>query len=41
MDLRYPIGKFNYEGEPTAELLERWIKEIEELPFELKEAVRV
>ncbi|WP_026581317.1 YfiT family bacillithiol transferase [Bacillus sp. J33] len=40
MDLRYPIGKFNYDGEPTAELLERWIKEIEELPFELKEAVK-
>lgn len=40
MDLRYPIGKFNYEGEPTAELLERWIKEIEELPCELKEAVK-
>ncbi|PWW29515.1 putative damage-inducible protein DinB [Cytobacillus oceanisediminis] len=40
MDLRYPIGKFNYEGEPTAELLERWIKEIEELPLELKEAVK-
>lgn len=39
MDLRYPIGKFKYKVEPTTEVLERWIKEIEELPFQLKEAV--
>jgi hypothetical protein len=40
MDLRYPIGKFDYEGEPTIEVLERWIKEIEEAPFQLSEAVK-
>lgn len=40
MDLRYPIGKFNYVGEPTIEVFEMWIKEIEELPFYLKEAVK-
>jgi uncharacterized damage-inducible protein DinB len=40
MDLRYPIGKFNYEGEPTSEVLEKWIIEIEELPFQLTEAVK-
>ncbi|MGM0829207.1 MAG: YfiT family bacillithiol transferase [Bacillota bacterium] len=39
MDLRYPIGKFNYEGEPTIEVLEKWIIEIEEFPLQLKEAV--
>jgi uncharacterized damage-inducible protein DinB len=39
MDLRYPVGKFKYEGEPTSEVLEKWITEIEELPFQLMEAV--
>ncbi|MBM7584452.1 hypothetical protein JOC86_000989 [Bacillus pakistanensis] len=40
MDLRYPIGKFEYEGEPTPEVLKRWIKEIEDTPFQLREAVK-
>ncbi|WP_299742540.1 YfiT family bacillithiol transferase [uncultured Rossellomorea sp.] len=40
MDLRYPIGKFNYEGDPTTEELEKWIIEIEELPLQLTEAVK-
>ncbi|UOE53467.1 YfiT family bacillithiol transferase [Cytobacillus oceanisediminis] len=39
MDLRYPIGKFKYEGEPTTEVLDKWIIEIEELPLQLTEAV--
>lgn len=39
MDLRYPIGKFEFEGEPTTEVLEKWITEIEGLPFQLTKAV--
>ncbi|GGA50248.1 YfiT family bacillithiol transferase [Paenibacillus physcomitrellae] len=39
MDVRYPIGKFEWEGEISAEQRERWIQEIEELPGRLREAV--
>ncbi|MBU5210730.1 YfiT family bacillithiol transferase [Heyndrickxia sp. FSL K6-6286] len=39
MDLRYPIGKFNVNGKVTTEIIEQWIKEIEELPTRLTEAV--
>lgn len=40
MDLRYPIGPFRYEGEPTTETVESWIREIDQLPAQLEEAVR-
>ncbi|MGG2092116.1 YfiT family bacillithiol transferase [Bacillus sp. S13(2024)] len=40
MDLRYPIGQFTYEGNPTRDLIENWIKEIENLPAKLKEAIK-
>lgn len=39
MDLRYPIGKFEFAGEITAAQREQWIREIELLPAKLKEAV--
>lgn len=39
MDLRYPIGKFKVNGKVTTEIIEQWIKEIEELPARLTEAV--
>ncbi|ANS75854.1 metal-dependent hydrolase [Paenibacillus yonginensis] len=40
MDERYPIGKFEWEGEISAEQRERWMEEIEELPAKLRAAVR-
>ncbi|CAH0343980.1 YfiT family bacillithiol transferase [Bacillus sp. CECT 9360] len=40
MDLRYPIGEFNHEGTITLESINEWIKEIENAPGELKEAVK-
>lgn len=39
MDRRYPIGHFQFEGEITPSQRESWIKEIEESPSRLKEAV--
>ncbi|OEH91572.1 YfiT family bacillithiol transferase [Bacillus solimangrovi] len=39
MDLRYPIGEFDYVGDPTQEIVESWIKEIESTPSQLKKAV--
>ena len=40
MDLRYPIGTFQYEGEISREVISKWIREIEELPDLLREAVK-
>lgn len=40
MEARYPIGKFQFEGEITKSVAECWIKEIEALPGLLREAVR-
>ncbi|AXN38006.1 YfiT family bacillithiol transferase [Peribacillus butanolivorans] len=40
MEARYPIGKFQFEGEITKSVAEGWIKEIEALPGLLLEAVR-
>lgn len=40
MEARYPIGKFQFEGEITKSVTEGWIKEIEALPGLLREAVR-
>lgn len=38
MDLRYPVGKFQFEGEITSGIAEGWINEIEALPRMLREA---
>ena len=40
MDLRYPIGKFRYEGEMTEEARRRAIEEIAETPARLRAAVK-
>ncbi|MEH7417964.1 bacillithiol transferase BstA [Neobacillus drentensis] len=40
LDERYPIGKFDFNGEITNEVTSGWIKQIEELPGLLKEAVK-
>lgn len=39
MDLRYPIGKFSFAGECSEAQREQWIRDIEELPAKLIEAV--
>ncbi len=38
-DLRYPIGKFHWEGESNAETRRRFIEQIEEAPARLRDAV--
>ena len=40
MDLRYPIGKFHYEGEMTEEARRRAVQQIAEAPAKLREAVK-
>ena len=40
MDLKYPIGKFQYDGEITKSVTKDWINEIEELPSLLRDAVK-
>lgn len=40
MDLRYPIGHFTYEETITHETIENWIKQIENLPTELTQAIK-
>ncbi len=40
IDLHYPIGKFNYEGDPSPDLIEMWIQDIEATPPLLTEAVK-
>ena len=40
MDLRYPIGTFQYEGELSRKVISKWIREIEELPGLLRETVK-
>lgn len=39
MDLRYPIGRFQYEGESTAEQRREFIDRLEKAPGRLREAV--
>jgi hypothetical protein len=39
-DLRYPIGKFTYEGPPTAKQKQELIRQIEEAPARLRAAVQ-
>src|SRR5579863_5557359 len=38
-DLRYPIGKFHYEGPPTADQRQKFITEIAQAPANLRAAV--
>ena len=40
MDVRYPIGLFQYDGEMDKEVVNKWVKEIEELPRMLQDAVK-
>ena len=40
MDVRYPIGLFQYDGEMDMEVVNKWVKEIEELPRMLQDAVK-
>jgi len=40
MDVRYPIGKFTWQGEISREQRERWIQDIAELPALLAAEVR-
>lgn len=40
MDLRYPIGTFEWQGEISREQRERWIRDIAELPALLAAEVR-
>ncbi len=39
MDLRYPIGMFEWSGEASGEELQTWIRELEEVPAQLRLAV--
>ncbi len=39
-DLRYPIGKFHYEGPPTEEQRQKHLAEIEQAPANLRAAVK-
>ncbi|WP_199620118.1 YfiT family bacillithiol transferase [Paenibacillus alkalitolerans] len=38
--LRYPIGKFRWEGSASEEQISNWIDEIERLPGKLRDSVR-
>lgn len=40
MDEKYPIGTFQYDGELDQSGINNWIKEIEDLPQQLHEAVK-
>lgn len=40
IDLQYPIGTFTFEGDLTMEVVEKWKKDIEMAPAQLREAVR-
>lgn len=40
MDLRYPIGQFEWEGQSTPEQRELWMQEIKSLPEKLRAAVQ-
>ncbi|MDX1807694.1 MAG: putative metal-dependent hydrolase [Paenisporosarcina sp.] len=40
MEVRYPIGKFQFDGAITNSVTKGWINEIEDLPRTLRDAVR-
>jgi DinB superfamily len=39
-DLRYPIGKFHYEGPPTEEQKQKYLSDIEQAPAHLRAALK-
>ncbi|RKL67462.1 metal-dependent hydrolase [Salipaludibacillus neizhouensis] len=39
MDLRYPIGEFEFRDDVTMEVVQTWISEIDMVPVKLREAV--
>ena len=40
MEANYPIGHFQCDGQITASIIDKWIKDIEELPVLLQNAVK-
>ncbi|PLT29282.1 YfiT family bacillithiol transferase [Peribacillus deserti] len=40
MDMKYPIGNFQFDGEITNSVIRDWINEIEDLPRLLRDAVK-
>ena len=40
MEANYPIGHFQYDGQITASIIDKWINDIEELPVLLQNAVK-
>lgn len=38
--LRYPIGRFNYQGDASATEIKKWVRDIEQLPANLKKSVK-
>ncbi|TQR20617.1 putative metal-dependent hydrolase [Psychrobacillus vulpis] len=40
MDVKYPIGKFIFEGKMTSDVIHSWISELEDFPILLNEAVK-
>jgi hypothetical protein len=40
MDMKYPIGEFQFDGEITNSVIKDWINEIEDLPKLLRDAVK-
>lgn len=39
-ELKYPIGKFDFKGQPSRKTADEWIAQIEMLPGKLREALR-
>ena len=39
MDLRYPIGPFKFDGEPSEQQIKQFISEIEQAPLRLRSAI--
>ncbi|WP_174727626.1 YfiT family bacillithiol transferase [Mesobacillus harenae] len=40
MDKQYPIGQFQFDGDITKNVINRWVNEIEELPRLLRDTVK-
>lgn len=40
MEANYPIGHYQYDGQITANIIDKWIQDIEELPVLLQNAVK-
>lgn len=40
MEANYPIGHYQYDGQITASIIDKWINDIEELPVLLQNAVK-